>query len=44
MNNRGVGIFNVFGAVPWETVGLVVGAVVAVALVTIVFRMARERE
>ena len=42
--NRGAGLFNVFGGVPWETVGLVAGAIVAVALVAIVFRVARERE
>jgi hypothetical protein len=41
---RGAGFLNVLGSVPWETIGLVAGAVVAVALVAIVFRVARERE
>ena len=44
MGGRGAGFFVLIGNVPWETIGLIVGAVVAAALVTIVFRMARERE
>ena len=40
---RSAGVINALGAAPWETIGLVAAGALAVALIFVVFRLARDR-